>query len=366
VPAHTFKIIRLAVTVATVGAVFLTGATAADAAKTQARASIVNGYQPDAAQWPWMAALLDRTRSGNDYDRHFCGGTLVNPRVVLTAAHCVHKNGVTRAASSLQVGLGKRRLSAAGGEQIDVTHVSVHPSYGSNGHRFDVALLYLARPSAMTPATLLSPTVAIPRGTSATVMGGGTLSKGGPSPDDLHAVDLSVWSDQDCRNAGYTAEQRQAHAAQYDPETMLCAGGYASSKISCYGDSGGGLMVQDNTRAWRLVGVVSFDVGGCAGFHNPDFYAWAHGPTLQQWIVAGIGQADRYASAASPATSTYSPSTSCSRATRSWRNARRGYYRAVAARNRARHPGARRKLGRLVVKRRATARRAAARLSRAC
>jgi trypsin len=364
-----------AVTIATLLAALLP-AQAADAAKTKnVRASIVNGYQPHSSQWPWIAAILNKTRTGTDWDRHFCGGTLVSPTVVLTAAHCVSKNGVVTSASSLQVALGKRKLSAPGGEHIDVSAVAVHPSYGSSGHRFDVALLYLRQASAMPPAALLASSVAIPRGTSATVMGWGALYKDGPSPDDLQAVDLAIWSDSDCAGAGYTLEQQQRHASSYDPQTMICACDFSSGKISCYGDSGGPVMVLDGAGTWRLIGVVSFDVGGCAGYHNPDIYAWVHGPTLQGWVTAGIARAGSYAAPATPAAPAApaarpiaAPQVSAACVTARQGRARAAYRfgRARTALRRTGRPAAKRRLGRIVKQRRAALRRADVRLSQAC
>ena len=336
------------------------------------RASVVSGYQPDPAQWPWIAALLDKTVAGSDYDRHFCGGTLVSPTVVLTAAHCVSKQGVVKPASSLQVALGKRRLSAAGGEHLDVAAVAVHPSYTAASEGFDVALLYLRSPSAMPPASLLAAGVRIPRGTSATVMGWGALYKDGPYPDDLQAVDLAVWSDADCGSAGYTAEQREAHARLYNPQTMLCAGDYTSSKISCYGDSGGPLMVGDGAGGWRLIGVVSFDVGGCAGYHNPDIYAWVHGPTLQPWVMAGIARAGEYAARPTP-TPVAAPAPTASRTSAACAAARTAVSRSTSrlrtARRRhrqARRPAAKRRLRQRVASRRAALRHAKSLVRQAC
>jgi secreted trypsin-like serine protease len=365
------RLVRLATafaaTVAALAAASLP-APAEAAGDGKARASIVDGYEPHPSQWPWMAALIKLDRTGSDYDRFGCGGSLVAPTVVLTAAHCVvSADNTVAAASSIQVMLGKRRLSAAGGERIGLNAIVVHPNYRAESKPYDVALLYLERPSAATPATLLDPAVRVPRGTSATVMGWGRLGKDQPRPDELRAVDLAVWSDADCAGAGATDAQRAQHRALYNPQVMLCAGDFGSGKLSCYGDSGGPLMVRDQAGAWRQIGVVSFDVGLCAGYGNPDVYAWVHGPTLQPWILEGIAGAGAYA--ARPTVAGANPGVTnsrCAPAQRATRRATQSLRRAVKAYGATRRPARRLRLRKVVVRRAAALRRAMAASRRAC
>src|SRR5215212_6888787 len=58
---------------------------------------IVGGSLTTIAEWPWQAAvtLNPAFYPGNGFDRQFCGGSLVAPAIIVTAAHCVHKSGST-------------------------------------------------------------------------------------------------------------------------------------------------------------------------------------------------------------------------------------------------------------------------------
>ena len=43
---------------------------------------IVNGNDAEDNEWPWIAALMNN-------GRQFCGGSLIDDKHILTAAHCV-------------------------------------------------------------------------------------------------------------------------------------------------------------------------------------------------------------------------------------------------------------------------------------
>ena len=47
---------------------------------------IVGGIVAKPGAWPWQAAML--WAKGHDKGKQFCGGSLVDPEWVLTAAHC--------------------------------------------------------------------------------------------------------------------------------------------------------------------------------------------------------------------------------------------------------------------------------------
>ncbi|MER5766408.1 S1 family serine peptidase [Streptomyces sp. NPDC001985] len=247
---------------APVGAVLPLAASAPAAADSV----VIGGYAARAADSPWVVALSSRDRFGGTRGGQFCGGVVVAPTKVMTAAHCLGRavlGGEVGDVPDLKVISGRTELASAEGRETAVTGSWVAPEYDASTNDSDLAVLTLAE---ALPASRVIPVAgagdpAYEPGTSATVYGWGDTTGQGDYARSLRAAPVSVLSDRSCERA-YPGGLR----GRYTAATMLCAGDARGGHDACQGDSGGPLVA-----GGRLIGLVSWG-SGCGRADSPGVY----------------------------------------------------------------------------------------------
>jgi len=238
-----------------------------------ASTQIVNGDNAPECKWRWQVSLQDNIG-------HFCGGMLIRPDWVVTAAHCLSNDDII-------VKAGEWRLSTSSNNEQSVTvragsRQIMHPKYTRN-KAYDIALLKLPRPLQMTRCvgTVCLPTRDVSGGTRCSISGWGMLSSGGRLSNILQEAEVTTLSNRDCQNTGYSS-------SRITPD-MLCAQGRArngSITDACQGDSGGPLVCQGSSGTWTLHGATSWG-NGCAERNYPG--VWSRVFFSLGWIESHIG-----------------------------------------------------------------------------
>ncbi|KAK8402636.1 hypothetical protein O3P69_000766 [Scylla paramamosain] len=205
---------------------------------------IIGGRMAQPGEWPWQVVILNR------YHEAFCGGTLVAPRWVMTAAHCVRRK--------LYVRLGEHDLAVQEGPEIEykVARAVIHPMYDSTTVDNDVALLLLPEPvepgPRVSPACVPEQGAELPVGKSCTIIGWGKERNTHIfGTDVLHEAEVPIIDNQVCE---------AVYEDYYITSNMFCAGYKRGRVDSCAGDSGGPLLCHRQGR-WYIYGITSFGEG---------------------------------------------------------------------------------------------------------
>lgn len=203
-----------------------------------------------------VVALVNASTPQDDiFAGQFCGGVLVGPREVLTAAHCVEGRG----ASSVQAVVGADNLCrgrAIDGIRVPVGAVRTHPAYDRANGAFDLALLTLR--GALRRDWVRQLASGDAAGAPAIALGWGRGSPGGVPRCRLSAVPVRLEAQEDCLT--WLAPVARA----FDPASMLCAVTVGRNPDPCIGDSGGPLIQGLDVHQGPVLGVVSWG-SGCDG-----------------------------------------------------------------------------------------------------
>jgi secreted trypsin-like serine protease len=217
---------------------------------------IVGGFPTSIEINPWQVALIQGLVA-EPVRSQFCGGSIIDPEWVITAAHCMDNLIVNKTPARVNVVAGTTRYKE-GGQRIAVKRIVVHPAWNREKNDNDVALLQLSRRLTSTPSMRAVQLVAAGTAFAAPiplqVTGWGATSEGGSGSDALLAAIVPLVPNNVCNAPDSYAGRVTAN--------MFCAGNRDGGRDSCQGDSGGPIWTTIDGKQ-TLVGVVSFG-DGCA------------------------------------------------------------------------------------------------------
>ena len=248
-----------------------------------AKTEVIRGSGVPEGKYPFVAAIGHANASGG-LKRQFCGGSLIAPSYVLTAAHCV----VGEKTEHIAVVVGQTTFGSGQGEVRTLTAIMIHPSFSQHTLLNDVALLQLNAPiQSITPATLVGAGNGSfdAAGTGLTVVGWGNTARSSHSPDPtryperLQEGAISVVGNVNCAKQW----RRIGFKKKFEPSILLCT----SARRVGPGDSGSPVF----SAVGETFVQVSLVSGGFVGTKKKvsDFGPRFSEPSIADFIATSVG-----------------------------------------------------------------------------
>lgn len=226
----------------------------ASAAEPTAHASIVNGHGATVEEFPSLTYI-----EAHQGDSGFsCTGTVVAPRVILTAAHCIEdleRGGITPA-RAYAVATGTTTPSKALRQNVfRITETHVFPGFDPGGLHGDAGVLILDRPTAAPPIAMAGAADAAlyEGGAPVQLAGWGvTGANAKNAPESLRATSMVVQKGSLCK------QKTRVDRPNYSPALQMCTLDVPAKKSGgCFGDSGGPAIAQRPDGTLVELGVIS-------------------------------------------------------------------------------------------------------------
>lgn len=229
-----------------------------DSIKAQEIESITNGFPIEIQNVPYQVSIQSI--------RGHCGGSIINNKYILTAAHCVtepfSRNVIDFSGASINVGFNLKSNPGNNQRTYGVRRIAIHPDYSGIGNDFDIAIIeidetftfndFVQPIELISDHTLFAETV----GNEVRVSGWGwTIPEEEVLADQLQAVDVPIITNQDTDfqlDISYPIHQELT-------ERMLSTGAVGMDREgACHGDSGGPLVFRQSGQNDIQIGVVSW------------------------------------------------------------------------------------------------------------
>ncbi|XP_018911793.2 chymotrypsin-like elastase family member 2A [Bemisia tabaci] len=242
---------------------------------------LINGKESLQGAWPWQVSLqLLHPKFG--LIAHWCGGVLIRPSWILTAAHCIHNDVFSLPLAALWtavLGDWNRDIEENTEVRIPIESIVIHEAFHNYQH--DIALLKLSRSLNQRDRGVRS--ICLMEAGSAS--GSGVAEREMEGAKDLTRLCVATgWGRTDAKGA-LSSTLRQIKVplhdnavckSKYEPSVPiqrghLCGGKLDGHSGACVGDSGGPLQCILKDGRWFLAGITSFG-SGCAKPGYPDVY----------------------------------------------------------------------------------------------
>jgi trypsin len=267
---------------ALLGALIISATATAAAPNPKATGSVIGGHNASISEYPSLA-FIEGVQATAGYA---CSGTVVAPRVVLTAGHCVEdiESSSIVEPSLIAVATGVSNLTKINKTEVSqVEQVLAYPGFDPTELHGDAGLLILTEPVEAPPIALATgaDSELYEPGNQLTVAGWGIDNRNtGHAPNQLQSANVPIEEASRCK------EGTKRYYPFFDPERQVCALDAPTFHITtCHGDSGGPAIAMRTDGTPVEVGVTSLGDGSC----NPSSPAvFTRVDQISSWVQSWI------------------------------------------------------------------------------